>query len=92
MEEPAEWFPTFQGPIGYEVHEFSIAAGGDVAFCRRLNRIRGTRTNGEKTDVWVRATIGCRRVDDTWLIRHEHDSVPFYMDASDGAAIDLRPE
>jgi uncharacterized protein (TIGR02246 family) len=88
----AEWFPTFQGPIGYDVHNLSITAGGDVAFCRSLNRISGTRTNGEKTDVWVRATIGCRRVGGRWLITHEHASVPFQMDGSDRAAIDLRPE
>ena len=88
----SEWFPTFQGPVGYDVHDLSITASRDVAFCRSLNRITGTRTNGEKTDVWVRATIGYRRAGDTWLIAHEHASVPFYMDGSDRAAIDLKPE
>jgi ketosteroid isomerase-like protein len=88
----AEWFPTFEGPIGYDVHDLRITTGGDVAFCRSLNRITGIRTNAEKTDVWVRATIGCRRVGDRWLITHEHASVPFHMDGSDRAAIDLKPE
>ena len=88
----AEWFATFQGPIGYDVHDLSITAGSDVAFCRSLNRISGRRTNGDRTDVWVRATIGCRRVGETWPITHEHASVPFHMDGSDRAAIDLRPE
>ena len=88
----AEWFATFQGPIGYDVHDLSITAGRDVAFCRSLNRISGRRTNGDRTDVWARATIGCRRVGETWLITHEHASVPFHMDGSDRAAIDLRPE
>lgn len=87
----AEWFRTFEGPIGFDVHDLSATVGGDVAFCRSLNRISGTRTNGEKTDVWVRATIGCHRVGDTWLITHEHTSVPFHMDGSYRAAIDLRP-
>jgi uncharacterized protein (TIGR02246 family) len=87
----AEWFPTFQGPIGYEIHDVGITASDDVAFCRSLNRISGTRTGGEETDVWVRATLGCRRVDGTWLIAHEHASVPLYMDGSDRAAIDLKP-
>ena len=87
----AEWFRTFRGPIGYDMHDLSITAGHDVAFCRSLNRITGTRTNGEKTDVWIRATIGCRKAGDTWLITHEHASVPFYMDGSDRAAIDLKP-
>ena len=85
----AEWFPTFEGPIGYDVHDLNVTAGGDVAFCRSLNRLSGTRINGEETDVSVRATIGCRRVYGTWLIAHEHLSVPFYMDGSSRAAVDL---
>jgi uncharacterized protein (TIGR02246 family) len=88
----AEWFRTFQGPVGYDVHDLSITAGGDVAFCRSLNRISGRRTNGEETDVWVRATIGCRKADTRWLITHEHASVPFYMDGTDRAATDLTPK
>jgi uncharacterized protein (TIGR02246 family) len=88
----SEWFRTFQGPVGYDVHDLSITGSHDVAFCRSLNRITGARTNGGKTDVWVRTTIGCRRAGDTWLIAHEHASVPFYMDGSDRAAIDLKPE
>jgi uncharacterized protein (TIGR02246 family) len=87
----AEWFSTFQGPIGYDVHDLRITAGGDVAFCRSVNRISGRRINGEKTDVWVRATIGCGKVDGRWLIMHEHASVPFYMDGSERAAVDLTP-
>jgi uncharacterized protein (TIGR02246 family) len=87
----AEWFRTFHGPIGYEVHDLSITAGDEVAFCRSLNRISGTRTGGEETDVWVRVTIGWRSVGGRWLIAHEHASVPFYMDGSAKAAIDLKP-
>jgi predicted dithiol-disulfide oxidoreductase (DUF899 family)/ketosteroid isomerase-like protein len=87
----AEWFATFQGLIGYDVHDLIITAGGDVAFCRSLNRISGRRTYGEETDVWVRATMGVRRVGGRWLIAHEHASVPLYMDGSEKAAIDLKP-
>jgi uncharacterized protein (TIGR02246 family) len=85
------WFPTFRGPVGYEIRDLSITAGDDVAFCRSLNRISGTRTNGEATDVWVRATVGLRVIDGKWLIVHAHESVPFYMDGSYRAAVDLKP-
>jgi uncharacterized protein (TIGR02246 family) len=85
------WFPTFQGPIGYELRDLKIAAGKDVAFCHSFNRITGKRTDGETTDVWVRATFCCRRIDRQWKIVHEHQSVPFYMDGSYRAAIDLKP-
>ena len=85
------WFPTFRGPVGYEIRDLGITAGDDVAFCRSLNRISGTRTNGEETDVWVRATVGLRKIDGKWKVTHEHTSVPFYMDGSYRAAVDLRP-
>jgi uncharacterized protein (TIGR02246 family) len=85
------WFPTFQGPIGYELRDLKIAAGKDVAFCHSFNRITGKRTGGETTDVWVRATFCCRRIDRQWKIVHEHQSVPFYMDGSYRAAFDLNP-
>jgi uncharacterized protein (TIGR02246 family) len=86
-----EWFPTFRGPVGYEIRDLSISTGGDVAFSHSLNRISGTRTNGEKTDVWVRATVGYRKVAGKWRVVHEHVSVPFYMDGSYKAAVDLKP-
>lgn len=86
-----EWFPTFRGPVGYEMRDLSITTGDDVAFCHSLNRISGERTNGERTDVWVRATIGFQRIDGKWMVMHEHVSVPFYMDGSYKAAVDLKP-
>ena len=87
----SEWFRTFQGSIGYDVRDLTITAGDDVAFCRSLNRIIGKRTDGTETDVWVRATVGCRKIDGTWMIAHEHASVPLYMDGSERAALDLKP-
>lgn len=86
-----EWFPTFHGPVGYEIHNLSVTVGEEVAFSRSLNRITGRRTNDEDTDVWVRVTICCQKSGGKWLITHEHASVPFYMDGSYRAAVDLRP-
>ena len=86
-----EWFPTFRGPIGYEIRDLSITVGDDVAFSHSLNRISGTRTGGEDADVWVRATVCYRKTDGKWMVAHEHVSVPFYMDGSNRAAVDLKP-
>jgi ketosteroid isomerase-like protein len=88
----AAWFPTFQGPVDYESSELSIVSCHDVAYCHSLNRIRGTRTDGEQTDVWVRATVGFRNIDGRWMIAHEHYSVPFYMEPPYKASLDLKPE
>jgi uncharacterized protein (TIGR02246 family) len=86
-----EWFSSFQGPIGYEIRGLCISASEDLAFGHSLNRISGKRTNGEETDVWVRATVCYRKVNDRWRIAHEHVSVPFHMDGSYKAAVDLKP-
>ena len=86
-----EWFATWRGPIGLEHRELAVAAGGDVAFCTSLTRMTGTKTDGEEVDLWYRSTIGLRNVAGRWLIAHEHESVPFYMDGSYRAAVDLAP-
>ena len=85
------WFKTWQGPIGYEIRDLAISAGDDIAFSHSLNHMTGTKTTGEKADVWFRQTFGFRKVAGQWKIAHEHESVPFYMDGSDRAAIDLKP-
>ena len=35
--------------------------------------------------MWVRATLGCRRLDGRWLVVHDHESVP--VDPGTGAAL-----
>jgi ketosteroid isomerase-like protein len=87
----AAWFRTWSSLIGYEIHDLSIEVGDDVAFSTSVNRLSGRRTNGEDTDVWMRATVGFRRTGGRWLVTHVHDSVPFYMDGSLRAAVDLKP-
>jgi PhnB protein len=87
----SDWFATFEGPIGYEVRDLLITAGDDVAFCHSLNRISGKRSDGEDTSIWVRETLGFRRIDGEWKVTHQHQSVPFYMDGSNKAAVDLKP-
>lgn len=87
----SEWFQTFDGPLEFEMSGLNISAGTDTAFAHVLNHINGTSTNGEKNDHWVRVTICFRKIDGQWLVTHEHASVPFYMDGSLRAALDLKP-
>ena len=37
-------------------------------------------------------TTALARAGDGWRVIHDHVSVPFYMDGSDRAAIDLEPQ
>jgi ketosteroid isomerase-like protein len=96
-----EWFSTFQDSIGYEIRELEIAVSGDLGVAHSINHMSGKRKIGENTDihvqpgeemdVWVRSTIVFRKINGKWVITHEHVSVPFYMDGSYRAAIDLKP-
>ena len=86
-----EWLATWAA-IGIEIRDVHVTAGSDVAFARSSNRIYGTKLDGESSDVWVRATICFRKQDGgAWKVVHEHVSVPFYMDGSFRAAVDLKP-
>src|SRR5687767_10746437 len=87
-----EWFAAFEGPVEREVRELVVTAGDDVAFAHSLTRMSGIRSGGEEVDLWYRETLGFQRVDGTWLITHEHASVPFAMDGTFRAAVDLQPE
>ena len=72
-----EWVSSFSAPIGYVTRDLAITAGQDVAFSHSLNQVSGTTKDGKLVDMWVRATIGFRKVDGEWLVTHEHISVPF---------------
>jgi ketosteroid isomerase-like protein len=83
-------FDAYRRPLGYQVHDLTIAVGGEVAFTHSLNRISGTLKNGTATDTWVRVTTGLRRIDGLWLITHDQISVP--VDFETGTALrDLTP-
>ncbi len=85
-----ETFSSFQGPIGYEIHDLDITTGDDVAFAHSLNRLSGTMNNGQKTDLWLRWTACFRKINGKWLIVHTQVSVP--VDLENGKAVlDLKP-
>ena len=71
-----EWFATWRGPLGYEFRDLSITVGNDVAFSHSLNRMSGTKTDGENVDMWLRETLGFRKIGGEWKITHQHDPCP----------------
>jgi uncharacterized protein (TIGR02246 family) len=86
-----KWFQTWNGKIGYEPTDVAITVGGDLAVARSIDHMTGTKTDGEKVDVWTRSTVCFRKDNGAWKVMHVHSSVPFYMDGSLKAAVDLRP-
>ena len=91
-EQLADWFPGFDGPVDYAIgDDLHIAAHGDVGFSHSLDRLGGKLHSGGEFNIWVRVTMGFRRIGNAWMVAHVHTSVPFYMDGSFKAAVDLAP-
>lgn len=82
-------FEHFQ-TLDYEVRDLHITAGDDVAFSHSLNRLRGTMTDGQTTELWLRWTACYRKIDGRWRISHMQASVPVDL-ATGKAALDLKP-
>jgi PhnB protein len=90
-EKTRAWLATKTGPIGYEVRDLRIEVGGAVAFSTCLARMRATGVDGDEADLWLRNTVCYRKAGSRWQVAHHHESVPFHMDGSFRAAIDLEP-
>ena|ERR1700744_3867123 len=91
-KEKQAWLDTWEGPIEVETRDFEITVAGDCAFAYGYFRLAGTpKSAGQPISFWMRATICLRKINGTWKITHEHESVPFYMDGSLRPAFDLSP-
>jgi ketosteroid isomerase-like protein len=88
----AAWLAGWDGPVGIEIRDLHVEASGEVGWSRSLNRLHGRLKGGREIDMWMRSTLGLRKVDGGWKIAHGHSSVPFLMDGSYRAATDLEPE
>jgi uncharacterized protein (TIGR02246 family) len=85
-----EAFAAYTGPISYEVRELNVTTDGELAFVHSLNCVSGTLVSGRASDMWLRWTACFRRIDDVWLIVHDHASVPADLERGQ-ALVKLKP-
>ena len=85
------WLDGWDGPVKLTTHDLEIQVDGDLALCHGLLHTRARTRSGEQEAWWPRITIALTRAPSGWRIIHEHSSVPFHMDGSLHAAIDLEP-
>ena len=74
-----QWFASMRGPIDYEMDDLRISMSESHAFCHCVSHVRGTQTDGEKADYWVRVTTCFQKANGQWLVGHEHVSMPVAM-------------
>ena len=80
----------YTGPIEVEYRDMRVMASGDLGVIHALERISGTLTNGQKSDIWLRATSAVRKINGKWMIVDDHISVPTDFDTGK-AVLDLKP-
>ena len=85
------WFATWDSPIVSEPRDLTVEVSGDLAYAYGLQHMTGKKKGGDEVDLWFRATACFRREADGWRITHMHNSVPFAMDGSEKALLDLEP-
>jgi ketosteroid isomerase-like protein len=85
------WFATWEGPVRSVARDLAVRASGDVGFAFTLRHMTGTNRDGRETDLWFRSTVGLVKQAGAWHIAHLHHSVPFAMDGSGKALLDLKP-
>ena len=70
------FFDWYQDSPSFEICEMKITAGNDVAFANALMRCAGTQQNGSRSDLDFRLTVGLSKINNQWVVTHEHHSIP----------------
>lgn len=91
--DPADlqsWLDGWDGPVEILHRDMLVEVSGDLAICHGLVHTAVSR-DGAPVEWWARTTVALARFEGRWLVIHEHTSVPFHMDGSFRAAMDLEP-
>ena len=94
LTDPAgleEWFATWDAPINSVAKHKHVSADENLAYAFALRHMTGRKKSGENVDLWFRATATMSKEHGAWKITHVHNSVPFAMDGSGKAELNLKP-
>jgi PhnB protein len=86
-----KWLSTWSDGPHYKTKDRVVIVEGGMALVYGLVYMAGKRKDGQTTDMWYRETSALKKEGDDWKIIHSHESVPFYMDSENKAALDLKP-
>lgn len=77
--------------MAFQLRDLDIAVDGNLAFAHCLISCGATDDKGQEKSSWMRMTTCYKKIDDQWLIAHEHISAPFDMQTSK-ALFDIEPD
>jgi uncharacterized protein (TIGR02246 family) len=84
-ERFSDWFAAYSSGIRQDIRDLNIRMSGDLAVTSMLIQSGGTTKSGHEVSLLVRATTSFQRSSGTWLITHEHISLP--VDLRSGKAV-----
>jgi uncharacterized protein (TIGR02246 family) len=73
-------FASFTGAFKFELTDLSVTADGTMGFSHSIQRILATDTKGRPIELTVRVTDVYRKIQENWLVVHEHVSIPVDLD------------
>ena len=71
-----DWFNSYKGEIIQDISDLNITLDTATAITSMLIQSGGTLKNGQTVRLQVRTTSCYQKLNDTWLITHEHVSLP----------------
>jgi ketosteroid isomerase-like protein len=69
-------FFKYTKPAVFDIQELNIIADQHVAFCYATMKCADKSNSDEFVELPFRLTIGLKKINDQWVIIHEHHSVP----------------
>jgi uncharacterized protein (TIGR02246 family) len=71
-----QFFGWAHEQVVFDIKEIRVTADTNVAFASALMRCSGREANGEDIKLVFRLTVGLQKIDDQWIVTHEHHSIP----------------
>jgi ketosteroid isomerase-like protein len=69
-------FEAFSGGGTFEIADLEITSSGGVAFATALLRCETGQNDSSLSEPQLRLTVGLRKVNEFWIVVHEHHSFP----------------
>jgi uncharacterized protein (TIGR02246 family) len=69
-------FFKYTKPGVFDIHELKIFADDNVAFCIATMKCEDSTGGKGFEPLNFRLTVGLKKIDDQWMIVHEHHSIP----------------
>lgn len=76
METWKLFYSSVPKPVKFDFDSIQIHTGNDVAFLSAVGHCRYNKPSGEIVPLDFRLTMGFHKLNERWLIVHEHHSVP----------------